>query len=126
MVLREILKTRSKDSEESGVSSGSNPPAPDIATHTVGVLTPPGKRKKKGGSDDRCATLPQPRYLFCIYSPIVFTSEAETRTEETEKLYQSAWKSLDTEHCGRCSDEHCYSGDSERLRKAKIKIRQVR
>lgn len=79
MVLREILKTRSKDSEESATSDGEKK-----------------ARQKSSLRGSKSTDLPPPRYVFSVYSPIVFTSEADVRSEETEQLYRSVWRSYAT------------------------------
>ena len=80
MVLREILKTRSKDSEESAATSDGEKKA----------------RQKSSLRGSKSTDLPPPRYVFSVYSPIVFTSEADVRSEETEQLYRSVWRSYAT------------------------------
>mmetsp|Transcript_13621 Transcript_13621/g.29587 ORF Transcript_13621/g.29587 Transcript_13621/m.29587 type:complete len:849 (-) Transcript_13621:54-2600(-) len=134
MVVHEIMKTRFRDSEGSGDGRSSNPQPPEsTAGRTAGLGTGmliPGrnhrgnKKRKETGGNREC-TLPIPKYLFCIYSPIVFTSEADTRTEETEQLYQSVWKSFDTQHSGGRSNRSGSSDGGERTHGAKIKIKMA-
>jgi len=121
MVFREmILKTRSKDSQDS-VDTGPDEEKASLA------------RGSKSPSTD----LPPPRYVFSVYSPIVFTSETDVRSEETEQLYRSVWRSYATKEdtCrtpgsakkkkGNDEPPPSPSGSATSTKKKKIRIRMA-
>ena len=112
MVLQEILKTRSKDSQDSGA-------------------TDEEKRRKAPLRGSKSTDVPPPRYLFSVYSPIVFTSEADVRSEETEELYRSVWKPYATKEESRRSTadkkdkNESPSASTTKTKKKKIRVRMA-
>ena len=108
MVLQEMLKTRSKDSQDSAATDEEK------------------RRKARSRSGSKSTDVPPPRYLFSVYSPIVFTSEADVRSEETEELYRSVWKPYATKEESRRSTDKKDKNESPSASTTKTKKKKIR